>query len=244
MREIPLIFTSIARENRQARRVLEAGLKGMPRYHFLGDMETLVVNVRRGRKLGLLKRAYPSDALEITAFYNSVTAFASLSPVLETEWLETMLQGSFMDFFIHRVGGRIKACIAVWDQRAYKQIVVQSYRWPLGTLRLFHNLWASAAKRPFLPASGQRLEQVFLAFRAFDDSVADKEVPFILEALAAAGETGADSAMLGLSPSSPQYIELKRALKPYTYATRIETVDLCSPSLHVGGLIQPEVALL
>jgi hypothetical protein len=163
------------------------------------------------------------------------------------EWLESMIRNSLnekIDFFIHRLEGRIKACIAVWDQRAYKQIVVRGYRRPLGMLRPFHNLWARAAKRPFLPAAGQRLEQVFIAFRAFDASVADKEAFFIREAIAAAGEIGADSALLGVAPSSPRYAELKRALKPYIYATRIETVDLCSPSPHLGGAVQPEVALL
>ena len=244
VKKIPLVFTSIAKENRRARRILEAGLEGMPRYRFLEDMETFIVNVHRGRKLGLLERAGLSDVSELTTFYNSVTSLTSLSPVLERKWLESMIRDSAIDFFINRSEGRIKACIAVWDQRAYKQIVVRGYRRPLGALRPLHNLWARVAKRPFLPIVGQRLEQVFLAFRAFDASVADKEVLFILEALAAAREIGADSVMLGVTPSSPRYVEMKRALKPYIYATRIETVDLCSPSPHVSGIVQPEVALL
>jgi hypothetical protein len=244
VREIPLVFTSIATENRRARRILEAGLDGMPRYSFIGDMETFVVSALRGRKSGLLERARLSDVSDIVSFYNAATAYVSLSPVLEAEWLESMIRGSWLDFYIHRPKGRIEACIAVWDQRSYKQIVVRGYRRPLDMLRPLHNLWARIAKRPFLPAPGQRLEQVFLAFRAFDDSVADKEALFIREALSAVAETGADSAMLGVTPSSPRYLELKRALKPYIYATRIETVDLCSPSPHVGGVVQPEVALL
>ena len=244
VRRIPLVFTSIAKENRRARRVLEAGLDGMPRYRFLGDMETFVVNVRRGRKTGLLEPACLADVSELAVFFNVVKAFTPLSPVLEAEWLESMIRGSNINFFIHRAEGRVKACIAVWDQRAYKQIVVRGYRRPLGMLRPFYNLWAQATKRPHFPAVGQRVEQVFLAFRAFDDSVADKEVFFILEALATAREIGAESAMLGVVPSSPQYVELKRVLKPYIYATRIEAVDLCSPSPHIDGAVQPEVALL
>jgi hypothetical protein len=215
----------------------------MPRYNFIGDMETFVVSVRRGRKSGLLERACPADASELAAFYNAA-ATASLSPVLEAEWLEPMVQNSHIIFLVHRVAGRIKACIAVWDQRAYKQIVVRGYRRPLGALRPFHNMWARAAKRPTMPTIGQRLEQVFLAFRAFDASAADKETLFVIEALAAAREIGADSALLGVAPSSPRYAELKRALKPYIYATRIHTVDLCSTSPPVGGVVQPEVALL
>jgi len=244
IRDIPLVFTSVATENRRARRVLEAGLDGMPQYRFIGDMETFLVSVRRGRKYGLLERASLSDVSEIAAFHNSTMASSSLSPVLETEWLSSMIRDSSIDFFVHRLNGRIKACIAVWDQRNCKQIVVRGYRRPINMLRPLHNLWARAAKKPLLPAVSQRFEQVFLAFRAFDESVADKEILFILEALAEASGTGADSAMLGIAPSSPQYANLKYALKPYIYATRIEAVGLCSPSPHVGGVIYPEVALL
>jgi len=244
---IPVIFTSIAKENKRARRILEAGLKGMPRYSFIGEMETFIVSVRRGRKSGLLERASLSDVPELTAFHNKTMAHTFLAPVLDEAWLESMIRNAWMDFFVHRVEGRIKACIAVWDQRAYKQIIIHGYRQPLGMLRPFHNLWAQIAKRPLWPVAGERLQQVFLAFRAFDASVADKEALFISEALVAAKNIGADSALLGVAPASPQYLELKRTLKPYIYATRIEMVDLCPPSCptsDISGGCQPEVALL
>jgi hypothetical protein len=212
-------------------------------------METFVVSVTRGCDSGLLKRAVLSDASEIAAFYNAQKAFVSLSPVLEEAWLGQMIQENSIDFFIHRDASRrdgkaVDACIAVWDQRAYKQIVVRGYGRVLNILRPFVNLWARFAKKQFLPAPGRRLEQVFLAFCAVDASAADKEEVFIREALHYARQKGADSALLGVSPLSPCHGKLKQALSPYIYTTRIQSVELCSPPPRIDGFVQPEVALL
>jgi hypothetical protein len=244
VKETPLVFTSIAEDNFRARRVLEANLEGMPRYRFLGTMETFAVSVACGRESGLLKCAVPSDAQEIAAFYNAQTAFVALSPVLEDEWLERMIRENLLEFLIHRDGSPIDACIAVWDQRAYKQIVIKGYGRVLNLLRPFLNLWARAAKKPCLPDAGQRLEQVFLAFYAVDASAVEKEEWLVREALYHARQKGADSALLGVSPLSRRYGKLKQALKPYIYTTRIQAVEFCSPPLQIDGLVQPEVALL
>jgi hypothetical protein len=248
-RRSPLIFTSVARDNLRARRILEAGLNGMPEYRLLGDMETFAVSVRRGKKYGLLERARPSDVGEIVAFHNGIAAGGALSPVLEEEWLNrTGIDGEalFSRFLVYRENRRIAACLAVWDQRRYKQIVIKKYGQPLASLRPFWNIWARCARRQLLPSAGRRLEQVFLAFLAFAPSVAGREVFFIREALLTAEAMNADSALFGVSASSPSRENLKRALKPYIYVTRIESVELRGgvPPLPVPGVVHPEVALL
>jgi hypothetical protein len=250
VRTSPLLFTSVAQDNRPARRILEAGLEGMPRYSFLGAMETFAVSVRRGKDYGLLKQAQSSDVRELVAFHNAAAAERALAPVLDEDWLNRPAvagEAMFRNFFIHRKNGRIAACLAVWDQRPYKRIVVKKYRKLLGFLRPVYNLWARFARRPFLPLPGQRLNHVFLAFIAVDASVADKETDLIREALLTA-ETrcGANTVLFGTSPDAPGYKKLKHELKPYVYETRIESVELrdgsATPPVH--GIIQPEVALL
>jgi hypothetical protein len=248
-RTSPLLFTSVARDNRRARRILEAGLEGMPKYRFLGDMETFAVSVRRGKNYKLLERAQISDIPELAAFHNATAAKNALAPVLNEEWLNrpTIANDAIVrNFLVYRENGRIVACLALWDQRPYKQIVIQKYMRPWTFLRPLYNLWARCARRQLLPAPGRRLEQVFLAFRALDASVADKEVFFIREALLTAEAMGADSVLFGVSPDSPGYKKLKRALSPYIYETRIEAVELrgCISPLPVHGLVQPEAALL
>jgi hypothetical protein len=249
-RTSPLLFTSVAQDNRPARRILEAGLKGMPRYRFLGAMETFAVSVRQGKNHGLLEPAQGSDVRELAAFHNAAAAGRALAPVLDEEWLSRPAitnEPMFRNFLVHRKNGRIAACLSVWDQRPYKRIVIQKYRQPLASLRPAYNLWARFARRQLLPAPGQRLEQVFLAFRAFDASVADREADFIREALLTAeAKFAADSVLFGISPASPGYETLKHALKPYIYETRIESVELRDGAapLPVHGIVQPEAALL
>jgi hypothetical protein len=75
-------------------------------------------------------------------------------------------------------------------------------------------------------------------------SVAHNETLFIREALVKAWGKNADSALLGIAPSSPRYQEMRRNLKPLIYPTRIEAVELCRHPPEVGGLVQPEIALL
>ena len=58
---LPFWFTSIASENVLARRVLETGLKGMPIYQAVGEVETLAINTKQGRLSGLLQQATQAD---------------------------------------------------------------------------------------------------------------------------------------------------------------------------------------
>jgi hypothetical protein len=242
-----LIFTSIARENIRARRILEAGIKGMPRYRFLGEMETFAASVRQCGRYGLLERAGMEDAGELADFYNASASNIQMSPVLDVDWLcRRSASGKPMigNFLVHRREGRIVFCAAIWDQRAYRQIVIRGYRQPILSLRRLYNLWGLATRRQTLPPVGGRLEQVFLAFCACAASAADKETLFLREALHAAKLSGADSALLGISPASPSYCRLKRALRPQVYSTRLYAVDLSGEKPKtLQGLIQPEAAL-
>jgi hypothetical protein len=248
--EVQAIFTSIASDNCPARRILEAGVRGMPRYSLLGEMETFAVSTGLGRDYGLLEAASPEDAKEIVEFHNSSRAGVQFSPVLDEKWLNRVTATGPMagNLLVHREGGRIKACVMVWDQRRHKQIIVCGYRQPIAFMRPAYNLWSLMSGRPVLPPPGNRLEQVFLAFIALADSARGGEflVRMIKEALMRAKSLGADSALFGVSPEFAYHRVLKRELKPYIYRTRIEAVELanCRKPPDAGGLVQPEAALL
>lgn len=245
-----LLFTSIASDNAPARRILEAGARGMPRYTLLGEMATCALGVGCARGYGLLERAKPSDAAELAAFHNEACSGVQLSPVLSEDWLSNSCASGrpmIEHFLIHRREGRIAACIAVWDQRAYRQIVVRGYRQPLRALRGAHNAMARLRGQPQLPPVGGRLEQVFLAFAALDPALDDGDffVRLVREALLSVRMAGADGALIGLSPNSARYAALRRALSCYVYKTRIESVALAGATPpEISGFVQPEVALL
>lgn len=245
----PFMFTSLATENAHARRLLEAGLKGMPVYRPLGDMETLAFNTNQGKLQGLLQQAVPQDVPALVDFFNRQAAHYQFSPVLTKEWLLSLSGDkglSLGDFWLAKVGTDIRGCLAIWDQRAFKQTISRGYRFPINVFLGAYNLFASVSGRVKLPAPGNALEQVFMSFVAFDNLADAFPIKVVREGLARAREKGAEVGVLGVSAENPLAAILKRTLKPSVYRTCIETVtwpgDL-KPILN-GCPPQPEVAVL
>ncbi len=247
---VPFYFTSIASENGRARRLLEANVKGMPRYTPRGEITTMVFSVKQGVNSGVLQQAKPDDIPEIAAFYNRAASEYQLAPYLAEAWLEG-LDGTtglnVSDFWLIRDDDGVLQCsLALWDQRAFKQSVVQGYRRPLGHLRRLYNIYARLCKRVELPACGEALEHVYIAFFASKEK--ETAVKAVREAARIAEEKGATSCVMGLSSQHPFLAELKHRLKPSLYRTEIETVILEGSEAGIAGfdsrIVQPEVALL
>jgi hypothetical protein len=247
--DVPFWFTCVSRENSAAVRLLEAGLPGMPAYRRAGAIETLTVAASRGKLSGVLRRARREDAPALAAFHNARASRRQFAPVLDEKWLAA-LDGSkglsLSDFWLAEDRSGLRGCLAVWDQRAFKQTVAAAYRFPLNILRAPYNLWAAAARRAPLPPVGAPLEHVYLAFAAFDPEDGGLALAAIREGLARAGEKGAAAAVIGLSADNPLAVEVKARLAPLRYESLIETVSWpgdSAPSLD-GRPVQPEAALL
>jgi hypothetical protein len=242
-------FTSIASGNHPARRLLEAGLPGLPRYRPLGTIETLAFSTRSGRPDDRWRPATPGDITALARFYNQHAAGWQFTPVLTEHWLANLNGDNGLclsDFHLLKDNGNICGCVAIWDQRHFKQTRVHGYRTPLANLLAPYNLWARLTRRPELPKPGEVLPAVFLAFAAFgkiDDSVI---VAGVRNALAAARRKNAIVALLGLSPANPLYARLRPAFRVHRYETRIDAVDLHGTEAIAldARPPQPEVALL
>lgn len=129
-------FTSIASDNERARRFLQRGFKGMPKYQFVGEFVTLVLSTRAWlRQL---------DSLE-----NKPHQFA---PCWSREDFSA-LQG----FGFNEVGEGA----GIWDQRAFKQTVVRDYATPIRRTRWAINLLNRVIGAPTLPRVGQQLSMAF-----------------------------------------------------------------------------------
>lgn len=242
-------FTSIGQENQQARRVLEAGLKHLPRYQLAGEMETLVFPTRQEPPTGLLQSATQDDVPALSEFFNQQAKAFQFSPRLEEAWLRA-LDGAhglhLADFWLLKDGDALHGCLAIWDQRGFKQTVVRAYRFPLNKLRVAYNLLAGIRGKIKLPAPNQKIEQVFLSFVALDESAQQRAVEVVKEGLRLAAQKGALVGTLGLSAQHPLTTRLKAALPHESYRTRIETVswqDTDRLALD-DRPVQPEIALL
>jgi hypothetical protein len=243
------VFTSLASENLAARRLLEANLRGMPCYTPVGDVASMGFSTRQGKPGGLLQSAVPEDIPALVEFYNAAAASYQFTPVLSRQWL-THLTGSsglrLGDFWLLKDGADVRGCIAIWDQRSFKQIVARGYRFPLNLLRGGYNLHARLTGRLVLPRPGKELEQVFLSFLTLDTQASNDAEEVIREALMIARRKGARVGTLGLSVQNPLVSCLRESLHASIYRTRIETIhwpDSVAPVLD-GRAPQPEVGLL
>lgn len=245
-------FTSIASENNVALRMLNANIKGMPVYTPQGQYLTLAFSAaQRTRKTPVveLRSAQAADLPDLVAFHNNCASQWQFAPQLSERWLMSLAPEKGLvldDFLLWRRDGRICACLAVWDQRAIKQTVARGYRFPINWLRPTYNVAAGLLHRLELPAVGQQLEQIYLAFAAFDSLPEEDVLGVFHAALARVRAKSARAAVIGMSVSNPLAEPLRRHFRAACYRSEIETVSWSrDPLPEVDGRpVQPEVALL
>jgi hypothetical protein len=153
-------FTSIATDNERARRVLEYGGRlGLPSYRRICDLITLVAPVSAARSAA--SGAVASDQAELGEFLATTSRQFQLSLAWDTSrWSDLAMHGvSCRDFSVVRQRGRIAAAAAVWDQRAFRQTVIDGYDGGVGAVRSLLNAASALRGRPQLPAPGSVLAQ-------------------------------------------------------------------------------------
>ena len=245
----PYWFTSISSDNIPAKKLLEAGLKGLPVYSPVGEMKTLAISASQAKENGILQPVSHEDINELIIFYSEQTLNYQFAPVLTAQWL-SQLQGekglSLEDFFIIRQQGVIVACLAIWDQRKFKQTRVKGYQFPLNKIRPVYNLFAAITKRTPLPKTGKKLEQVYISFAACDKQNEDHFIHAIQDVLYKIKQRNSNMAVIGLSMENPLVSLIEKHFHTHTYQTCIETVSWKTqdhPDLNINS-VQPEVAVL
>jgi hypothetical protein len=233
----PWWFTVVAAGNENARRLLEAGVRGLPAYHAQGDYVTFALPVSRGRRRGLWRAAAVEDVAAIVDFYNRQAASFQYSPVLDDNLVRRI---GIAHFYMYERDGELQGIAALWDQRAFKQIVARRYRKPLAGLLGAYNAYARLLRRIPLPPEGRSLDQTFIAFLALSDpALADARG--LIEDLLSHCHTPAAS--LGLCAAHPLIPAVKR-LKPISYPARVYAVSFEGVPPANGRPAQPEAALL
>ena len=231
-------YTCIASENRAARRLLEANLNGMPRYLPVGEVIALALPRARGRSLGHWQRMRPEECLDTCRLHNRIAASRQFSPVLDP----TTIASTGADFFVCRgATGQPTACMALWNQNAYKQVVARAYRQPLAALRPLYNACAAARRRVALPQPGRPVDQTYLAFLAADGSHAPPLADLVGDALAICDTS---VLTLGIDPGEAIRQEIERRFRPRSYAMTVYTVSYAAPPDLDGRPTLPEIAVL
>ena len=247
--ELPFDFTSILADNQPARRLLEAGLPGLPRYAPLARYATLTLPVGRPRRVPCphgveLAAAGEGDFEEIAACLAEGRRERSLGACWTAADLRSPVRSRGLaprDFLLARRAGRLAACAALWDQRAFKQVVVRGYAPWLARLRPLHNLVAPLLRRPRLPPVGGQLASAFVSHLSVPPGA-----PELFDALLAglwneASRRGLGWLMVGLSADSAWLPRVTRSYPHRRNDSVLYAVGELPPQARPCG---PELALL
>lgn len=230
---LPWWFTVVASENTAARRLLESGVSGLPSYKYQGDYVTFAVATAHGKRRNLWRIATAADIPRIVDFYNAQARQFQCAPVLTPDLIERI---GLSSFYLYEDSG----VAALWDQRAFKQIVARHYRRPLGALRPFYNLYATAMRRIPLPAEGGALDHTFAAFLALDDAAQDRVTDLLRDLLS---HCTTRAASIGLHAENP-LVPVIKMMKPISYPARVYAVCFDGETVPNGRPMQPEAAFL
>jgi hypothetical protein len=238
-------FTSIASDNVRARRVLELGGRlGLPAYRKLCDLVTLVVSVRNRTTMPV----EPVSDDELVQVLARDTRRFQLSLAWDARLLLDLGRHgvSRREFAVVRRAGQVVACAAVWDQRAFRQTVVDGYEGALEIMRPIVNATLVMRGRPRLPAPGTVLDQGVILGAAVPDPRDWRDLWRELEALASA--RGLSWLTIARDATDPELSVLRRLTRGREYRTTLYEVAWSAadqwPSLKADQVFRPEVGLL
>ncbi|MDO5623839.1 MAG: hypothetical protein Q4G71_04035 [Pseudomonadota bacterium] len=235
---LPLWYTAIASDNLPARRVLEAGLPGLPRYRHLNELVSLALPARRARRLGLWQPVPAGDIHRVCAFHDAQANAHQFAPQLPPA---LAARPELNLHWLPDDSGNVAACVALWHRQGEQQIRALGYRQPLAALRPLVNAAAWLTRRVPLPAPGQPLDHAYAAFLAVAPAWQPRLPDLLRDALALCP---AGALSLGLHAAHPALPALVRAFAPLTYRTRIYAVAFGDEAPQGNRPAQPEIAVM
>ncbi|HUQ09718.1 MAG TPA: hypothetical protein VM146_05330 [Steroidobacteraceae bacterium] len=254
--DLPWSLTSIMSDNAIARRLLSANLRGMPRYEPLGELSTFALAAQprspaaHARAGGEAHRAVAADLPALAALLMQRGREQQLAGV----WNEESLQASFAagglrieDFVVLRDGGRLRACAALWDQSAYRQLVVAGYSSWLARARPLVNVAARLCGLPRLPPPGGQLRAAYLSHVAIDGAARDALPDLVAAARCEAMRRDIPVVLMGWATDDAAAALLRKLPKQREFRSQLYCVrwpDVAAPTLDAKLRLAPELALL
>ena len=254
---VPFYLMSVIADNAPARRLLTAGLPGMPSALPYTRMFTYAISPRHAKieiplPGGLaLERGSSEHIPEIIACLQRNGARYQFYPYWSAENLFTPTQTPHLnpnDFFLATKGSRVIGCLALWDQTSFKQTVVRGYNGSMARWRSWINLLAGFVDIPNLPEINLALQYAFASHLAVDND--DRQI-FSSLMRAVYNETnrrGLNYFMIGLSQSNPlrpvltkSYLHMAYPSQIYLMAWQDGLKDLATVGAQAAGL---EIAVL
>ena len=218
-------YTSIIADNTRARRLFERGAPGLPRYEFIGEHVSLLLPATTGPAPAGFTVTTGAD-LPVEALAEFLNA-AARDRQLAAHWTPDRLRSlaghglQLADFIVLKRGTEIAACAGVWDQHAFRQILVTSYSPLLAAARPGYNLLAPLLGQPRLPPAGSFLRQAFLSPWGCRSSDAAAWSALVQVARTTAARRGLEYLALGGTTNDPGL----QGLRGRRYLSRLYRVD-------------------
>jgi len=240
--EAPFDLTAIVADNDVARRLLGAGVPGLPRYRELSGFVTLILPARSRRRrkpaarveTGRAERMEEvADCLARNRRRYQAAPFFTASELTSP----TRSRGLAPEDFRLALGeeGRVVGCLALWDQSGFKQVVVRGYSRRLARWRPWINHFSPWLGTPRLPEPGEALPHAYISHVAVDGD--DAEVfQNLLESVYEEARGPYAYLVLGLAAGHPWLPGLERRFRPRRYESVIYAVDWGEGAAAIAAL--------
>lgn len=256
-RRTPFYLTSIMEDNIPAHRVLTSGVSGLPCYREYCRFTTHTIPALRRRSSGNLHSDIRVESgsvariPELLDFLHETNKKLQFAPVWDADTLfNPMLTPglSIEDFILAIENDRIVGCVALWDQRGFKQAVIRFYSKNLARWRPIINFAAALRGGPKLPAVNTILPHCYLSHLGIGDQRSEVLRILLDSALHKARMGKVPLVTVGFAAHHPLNTLLERSYTTFKSFSRIFLVfwDDQDRSPHVADNLLPglDVAIL
>jgi hypothetical protein len=216
--------TTIVEGNDEAEGILVRHARGAtPRYRKIDRLLTLAL--RTGGRRAIIPAADRRPLSEVVALLQREGRRRNFFPAYsESDFANGAMPGFHeSDFVTVEESGRLAGVAGLWDQRAFKQSIVDGYESILEIARPFYNVAAAMAGRPRLPRPGSPLALAYgvcFCVENDDPGVARRLIELLL---ARAEERRIDHLLIGFTESDP-LLGVARRFPHVAYPAGIYTV--------------------
>ncbi|OGC06668.1 hypothetical protein A2526_04755 [candidate division WOR-1 bacterium RIFOXYD2_FULL_36_8] len=223
--KVKFIFTSILDDNIKAQKFLTRSHKGLPNYKLLEKFE--VYSIKTTKKILnvpkniVLVSALDFDENKFYEFANEVGRKYQLFPDIEevAPTLKNFLNDCYL--LIDKTTGELLACGFCWDQRSFKQYILQGYKGLYKGFYFFSKI-LTLLGYPNLPVPGSILNYFTLSFWLVKDNNSNYLKWFI--DLLSKEKNSYDFFALGIGSSHPLKNTIKK-LPHWIYKSNIYSVS-------------------
>ena len=232
--EAPAFYlTTIAEGNTPAIEALTSGRAGLPTYHALCRLHTLLLPIRARRappqsRASDLRVERLGKLQELLDFFDRCATKKTFFPVYSSDDFgqcrANKQSGTFRNLdtssiVVAKRGEEVIGAAGVWDQRAFRQTIVNRYARFTSAIRPVVNPWSRLTGGLRLPRVGQPLDGCYVCFPVVKEGE-EAALDLLLKTLMQVAPPTAEFMMLGLCDGDP-LLPIARRFSRTSYITRL-----------------------